>query len=98
MRQDSVIIKSNKHGLILILDDQIPFEELLLQVELKFKEAAKFFRNVKMSITFHGCVLSRDQEKQIIQTIVENSPIHILCIIDGEKEDALYHRKILDFE
>ena len=33
MNPTSVIIKSNKYGLIVILDDKIPFDQLLQDIE-----------------------------------------------------------------
>ena len=52
MKRNSVIIKSNKYGLTVILDDKIPFSELLLDVADKFQESANFFKNAKMAVTF----------------------------------------------
>ena len=37
MNTNSVIIKCNKYGLIVILDENLPFEELIKDVEDKFK-------------------------------------------------------------
>ena len=47
MNRKSVIIKSNKYGLTVILDDKMPFQELLLDIADKFQESANFFRNAK---------------------------------------------------
>ena len=49
MNRKSVIIKSNKYGLTVILDDKMPFQELLLDIADKFQESANFFRNAKMA-------------------------------------------------
>ena len=49
MNRKSVIIKSNKYGLTVILDDKMPFQELLLDIADKFQESANFFRNAKIS-------------------------------------------------
>ena len=37
MNRKSVIIKSNKYGLTVILDDKMPFQELLLDIADKCK-------------------------------------------------------------
>ena len=43
----SVLIKSNKqYGITVILDDQITFEELVIEVEEKFKDSGKFYSQV----------------------------------------------------
>ena len=64
MNRKSVIIKSNKYGLTVILDDKMPFQELLLDIADKFQESANFFRNAKMAVTFRGRVLNREEERQ----------------------------------
>ena len=95
MNHNSVMIKSNKYGLNVVLDDKIPFPELLLNVAEKFKEASNFFKNAKMAISFSGRELSSKEEKELVSTIVSNSHIHILCVIDGKKEsEERYHHAV----
>jgi septum site-determining protein MinC len=96
MNTNSVIIKSNKYGLIVILDDKLPFEELLKDIEDKFLESAKFFKNAKMALTFRGRVLNQAQEKQIVETIVNSCGIHVLCIIDENPENERYYKQAVD--
>ncbi len=96
MNTNSVIIKSNKYGLIVILDDKLPFEELLKDIEDKFLESAKFFKNAKMALTFRGRVLNREQEKQVVETIVNSCGIHVLCMIDENPENERYYKQAVD--
>lgn len=96
MNRSSVIIKSNKYGLIVILDENLPFEELLLDIGDKFEEAANFFKNAKMALTFRGRILTKDQEKQVVEAIVNHSGIHILCIVDEQKEHEEYYRQAVE--
>lgn len=96
MNHNSVIIKSNKYGLIVILDDKIPFTELLLDVADKFKEASNFFKNAKMAISFSGRELSQKEEKELVSTIVNHSHIHILCVIDEKKESEEYYHQAVE--
>ena len=49
-----VVLKSNKYGINLILDDSMDFEELLKCILVKFKEAEGFFKDAKMAISFEG--------------------------------------------
>ena len=95
MNIHSVIIKCNKYGLIVILDKDLPFEELLKDIEDKFKESAKFFKNAKMAMTIRGRVLSQSEEKQVVETIVNSCGLHILCVIDeDQKEEMLFHQAV----
>lgn len=93
MSRSAVIIKSNPYGLILNLDPELPFEELRLAVAEKFRISANFFKNARLAITFRGRVLTKEQESLLVEDIVQNSSIHVLCIVDEEKESAEYYRK-----
>ena len=96
MKRNSVIIKSNKYGLMVILDDKMPFQELLLDIADKFQESANFFKNAKMAITFRGRTLNYEQEKQVIETIVNHCGIHILFIVDEDAVSREHYRRILN--
>ena len=90
-----VVIKANNYGLMIILDPDLEFEELVKAVGDKFKESAKFFGNVDMAVSFDGRKLSADEEESIIQTILKNSSIHIVCIIDNDPvKEAKFKKKL----
>lgn len=80
----AVIIKSEKSGIHLILDEERPFSELLEEIILKFKESEKFFKNAKVAISFGGRKLSEEEENAIVNTIMEHTSIKILCILDHD--------------
>lgn len=84
----TVIIKSNKYGINLILDPNIPFQELLKAVVEKFQESEKFFKNSKLGISFEGRKLTQEEENRIIDAITENTSIEILCVVDNDEENA----------
>ena len=51
---NSVIIKSNKQGITVILDDEIGFDELKSLVKEKFTQSSSFFGSADMAIAFEG--------------------------------------------
>lgn len=81
-----VVIKSNRYGINLILDGQIPFQELLGKISDKFKETGDFFRDAKMAISFEGRELSVQEEQTIVDTIMANSSVRIVSIVDTNQE------------
>ena len=97
MNPTSVMIKSNQYGLIVILDEKLPFEELLKDIAFKFEESANFFKNAKMAVSFRGRILTKEQERLVVETIVQSCGIHILCIVDEPKEHEEYYRQILSY-
>ncbi len=83
-----VIIKSNKFGIRLILDNALPFEDLLHKIEAKFKEMDEFFKDSTMTISFDNRVLTQDEEKEIVDVIMKNSHIRISAVVDPDKHDT----------
>lgn len=97
MAEESFIIKSNRYGLTLVLDPEVPFDRLVQEIGEKFRESARFFRNAQMAISFRGRHLSGSEERAIIHAITSSSSMKIVCVLDEDKakeEDAktaVYH-------
>lgn len=79
-----MVIKSSKAGMNIYLDPGCTHEEILRQIALKFKESAKFWGNVQMTLLLEGRSLTPNEELDIINTITDNSSIEILCLIDQD--------------
>lgn len=79
-----VIVKRNKYGIKLILDNHIPFPELLQLITDKFRETGNFFKDAKMALSFEGRTLTSEEQLQIIETITDNTSIRIACIVDDD--------------
>ena len=85
MANQPVIIKSNKYGLIVILDAKLSWEELKKEVAEKFSSSAKFFGEVQMAVCFQGRDLSLEEEMELVEVISANCQIQIVSIIDGNE-------------
>ncbi|PXV95531.1 septum site-determining protein MinC [Lachnotalea glycerini] len=96
MSNNSVVIKSNKYGIVVRLDETTPYDELLVEIANKFKESEKFFKDAKMVLSFEGRKLTEDEERDILDVISENSKIHIVCIIDEDEKREQRFRKTLE--
>lgn len=93
---NSVIIKGDKHGIVLVLDKDIPFRNLLENIAAKFASAAKFYGNANMAITFKGRNLSIDEERQILDTIESNTNLNIICIVDNDEERQAFFKNAVE--
>lgn len=94
-----VILKSNPHGINLILDPNIPFIELKKDIIQKFKDSDKFFRNAKIALSFEGRKLSPEEQYQLIEEISANTTIQIVCIIENDSaRDQQYVQRIAEAE
>lgn len=81
-----VVIKSNKYGINLILDDKLSFPELLTAIGEKFRETGNFFKDARMAVSFEGRKLSTQEALEIADVIMENCSIQIVSIIDDNEE------------
>lgn len=96
MSNNSVVIKSNKYGIVVRLNETTPYEELLEEIAKKFKESEKFFKDAKMVLSFEGKKLTEEEERDILDVISKNSKIHIVCIIDEDEKREERFKKTLE--
>lgn len=97
--KENVVIKSYQNGITLILDEEIPFEELLNEIAYKFHESGRFFGNSKMALAMEGRNLTEEEERRILQTIQENCDVNIVCLIGRDEEtNQNYLRAIQETE
>ncbi|MCI8599341.1 MAG: septum site-determining protein MinC [Lachnospiraceae bacterium] len=95
MTNQPVIIKSNKYGLIVILDPGLELETLKKEVAEKFRSSAKFFGEVQMAICFQGRKLSLEEEMELVDTISANCQIQVVSVVDeNEDTEALMKREM----
>ena len=93
---NNVVIKGNKYGIILILNDQIPFEQLKEEIIQKFKDSANFFGSARMALSIEGRKLSTSEENELLDIINSNTSLSIICIMDNDKEREESFRKLVE--
>ena len=52
--KSSVVIKGNRAGMTVILDPEVPYQQLLGDIAAKFEESARFWGSVQMTLTLAG--------------------------------------------
>ena len=96
MSNQSVVIKSNKHGLIVVLDEKTDWETLKRDVAEKFRTSAKFFGNAQMALCFQGRKLSLDEELELTETISASCQIQVVCIVDENEATEAAMRRAME--
>ena len=81
----TVVLKSNKYGINLILDEKVSFDQLLTDIIAKFEEAEGFFKNAKMALSFEGRKRTQEEELKIVEAVTSHSSLSVLCIIDNDQ-------------
>lgn len=80
--KSSVNIKGTKSGMIIVLDKELPFEEIKEAVRDKFSAASGFFGKASVAIAFEGRKLSDFEKYEIADIISECSDLNIVCITE----------------
>lgn len=96
MKQQTVVIKSNKYGITLFLDRNIPFRELLADIAERFRASAEFFRDARMALAFDGRRLSREEQLEVIHVIQENSSLEILCVLEQDELKESFMKQVVE--
>ncbi len=58
--KDAVVIKGNKAGMTVYLENDLDFDEVLQAIAKKFKATAKFWGAAQMTLTLEGRDLTPD--------------------------------------
>lgn len=88
--KQTVILKSNSSGITLVLDKNVPFEELLQETINVFNENEDFFENSRFAIAFSGRELTEEEEIQMVLTINENTKAKVIRIISDNQDTEMY--------
>lgn len=94
--KSTVLIKSNRYGITVILDNQIAFDELVNDVEEKFRDSGKFFEQAKLAVSFEGRKLTDEEEDRLIKAITGSCELEIACVVDHNQEREENFRRVLE--
>ncbi|MGN0431064.1 MAG: septum site-determining protein MinC [Lachnospiraceae bacterium] len=94
--KDAVIIKSYQNGILLQLNPESSFEELLEEIRFKFAESKNFFGNAKMALSMEGKKLSDAEQLKVIEAITKNSNLNIICVVGQDEATEQLFIKALD--
>ena len=96
MSNQSVIIKSNRYGLIVILDEKPDWETIKKEVAEKFSASAKFFGNAQMALCFQGRTLSMAEEQELADVIGKSCQIPVVCLVDENQVTEQHMKQAVD--
>jgi septum site-determining protein MinC len=75
-----IAFKGTSEALIIIIPENMGFDQLIIQMAEKVKAAEKFFRGAKLKIIYRGITLSSSEEKQLVKVMTDNSGVIIESI------------------
>ncbi|MDY6352470.1 MAG: septum site-determining protein MinC [Lachnospiraceae bacterium] len=103
---EDLIIKGYPHGIRLVMNPDIPIEQLLTSLCVKFAASKKFWGEATMSLTIEGRQLDDQELEAVIQSIERNSDVTVSLVSTRDrvfekemtrKKDAFYFAKTRDY-
>lgn len=77
MNKNIVIFKGVQNGILIMLDNEVPFRDIETTLLEKVKNAKSFFQDANISITFKGRDLSEDEENILLNIISKEAGLDI---------------------
>lgn len=96
MEDRLVTLKSNRYGLGIYMNADVPFDILMKSMEEKFKKAAKFFQSAQMAVQFSGRDLNFTEEQAVLDLIAQTTDIEVVCIIDNSASGEMIYKSIVE--
>ncbi len=94
--EQQVTMKGVKSGIVLKLNSEGEFEDLLPFIREKFVDASTFFGSVKMVLSIEGRELSEEDVKKILDIVAETTKLHIVAVVTEDEKDESRFSKILE--
>ena len=79
-----VVLKSGKNYVSVVLDDELPFEELLVSIINKFRESEYFLGTEPFAIMIEGRELTDREKNIILDAIYEYTSVNISHLIEND--------------
>lgn len=96
MGRKSIMIKGNKYGIVVVMDQDADFEKQKEELAEKLKESTKFLGNGTMAVSFEGRTLNDAEQKEILDVISESSDLNIACVIDNDEHLTKVFKKSVE--
>ncbi|MCL2564858.1 MAG: septum site-determining protein MinC [Defluviitaleaceae bacterium] len=85
-KANKVYFKATKDNIIVMLDDEMKFDELKASLILKAKDARKFFGDLSASVVFRGRDLT-SREEAVLVDIIESETNLKVYVTEEDEED-----------
>ncbi len=92
---ENVTIKGVRSGIVLKLDKDVSFEELLPQISEKFESSSSFFGASRTALKIEGRNTGEEETEKILNIIKEKTRLRITAVISEDKElDEKFNERI----
>ena len=98
MNKNIVIFKGIQNGILIMLDNEVLFEDIKNTLLEKVKNAKSFFQDANTCITFKGRELSEDEENILLDIISKETNLDISFVKNEENLNLIENEKNISKE
>ncbi len=96
METELVLIKSYPNGILVNINQEAEFGEVIKELAVKFRKSSGFFKDATLVLSIEGRELSIAEEHTVVQTIEENSELSICSIVGKDKQKEIFFEKRME--
>lgn len=90
-----VVFKGTVDGIVVLLDDKAPFDEVICHFKEKLNQSKSFFKGTNISIRFKGRLLSTEEQEALMKLLSTQNIINISFVHPFENEPIPYDEHML---
>lgn len=90
-----VVFKGTIDGIVVILDEKAPFDEVIICFKEKLNTSKNFFKGSKVCVRFKGRILSPDEQGELIDLLKKQDIMNISFVHPFENEPIPYDDRML---
>lgn len=90
-----VVFKGTPEGIIIILDEDAEFEQILISFKQKLQQSKQFFKGSKVSVRFKGKSLTQLQQEKLMELLANQNILNISFIHQFEGEESQYDKDLM---
>lgn len=91
---ENVVLKSSRDGIRIRLSEDADFEQIVKETKESFQEAAGFFKDASVVLSFQGRRLTEEETDELYHAIISVCNLHIICLVCADDENDYYTRVI----
>ena len=91
---ENVVLKSSPDGIRIRLSEDADFDQIIKETKESFREAAGFFKDASVVLSFQGRRLTEEETDELYHAIISVCNLHIICLICTDDENDYYTKVI----
>lgn len=91
---ENVVLKSSPNGIRIRLSEDVDFDQIVKETRESFKEAAGFFKDASVVLSFQGRRLTEEETEELYHAIISVCKLHVICLVCTDDENDYYTRVI----